>query len=131
MPPTGNLASGVTALILKRAQECERQNALKGLRNIQCPLPRPLMGSAMYASILELDASKGCPHTPQELALFPQKATTSSINTRVIQQNAILCGTTGNNRVIVAPCPGPTAEQLNSTNPIPSRNFCYSKRIYN
>jgi hypothetical protein len=76
-------------------------------------------------------AAKGCPVTPQELFTYPQKATTSGINTLAIQNNTVLCGTKGVNRVIVAPCPGPTAAQLNSTTPKPSKNFCYSKRIYN
>ena len=131
MPGTGNLSSGQTSLIIKKAQECERENVLKKLKNIQCPLSRPSKKSAFFASILEQDASRGCPPTPQELLLFPQKATTSGIHTLAIQQKNVVCGTTGPNRVFIPPCPGPTAAQLNSTTPKPSINFCYSKRIYN
>jgi hypothetical protein len=131
MPGTGNLASGQTSLIIQRALQCDQTRILERLKNVQCPLPRPSNGSATAASILEIMAAKGCPPTPQELLTYPQKATTSGINTLAIQNNTVLCGITGVNRVIVAPCPGPTAAQLNSTTPKPSVKYCYSKRIYN
>jgi hypothetical protein len=118
VPGTPTLSSGYTTRLAEDAVRCDQARLLARLQSVTgspCqPQPTPGPGAA-WASILELDASRGCPPPASvQLQTFPKVAVPESIRIqRLIQQNE-LCSTNPFNpnarfsqyvRFIPTPCP--------------------------
>jgi hypothetical protein len=128
-PGTPTLSSGYTAMRAANAIRCDQAQVLLSLQNRvggdQCCRTPVNNKAALYASVLEQDHATRCqPSQVDQALMFPKRATTESIRIQKATTNAILCGGVNNSLyrrfVPQAPCPPPTAEQLNSTTPKPT-----------
>jgi hypothetical protein len=132
-PGTPTLSSGLTQQKAIDAARRDQARLLATLRNQPCGCPTPPNPrSAVYASVLTQDRATSCQPSPVVQAkTFPkvgvpesiriQRLTTQALECSVNQVNPVTRFSYLNPRgVVVPPCPGPTAEQLNSTTPKPT-----------
>lgn len=125
-PGTPTLSSGYTAMRAANAIRCDQAQVLLRLQGGgQCCQGPVNNKAALYASVLEQDHATRCqPSQVVQALTFPKRATTENVRIQKATTNAILCG--GVNKSLYrrfvpqAPCPPPTAEQLNSTAPKPT-----------
>jgi len=142
-PGTPNISSGYTSQLVQQAYNCDRQRILGKLQqgSGNCCPPKPSNKSALYASILEQEAATRCQANPVEQAYkFPKVGVPESVRIQRVQSAAIQCSYNQFNpetRFAMykryeppPPCPGPTAEQLNSTAPKPTFFSCQPSRIF-
>ncbi len=139
---TPTLSSGYTASLTAQAIRCDQARILAQLQGKNfCPPPQTNNRVALYASILEQDAARGCPVSgPTQAFDYPRVGVPESVRIQRVQQTAFNCSVSQVNpetRFIQykrydppAPCPGPTAEQLNSTAPKPTFFSCQPSRIF-
>jgi len=144
MPGTATLSSGYTDMLTRNALRCNTQQVLARLQNVKgntCPSNSTNKAAGgVNASVLELNAQQGCLLTPQEQQQLPRAGVQASIVTQRLQQNILTCSVNPmdpstrfnmyNRFVPQAPCPPPTAAQLNSTQPIAPTSGCFHSRFY-
>lgn len=134
---TPTLSSGHTAQLAEAARRCDQQRLLQSLRvgSGNCCAGAPNPKSAIYSSILTQERAAVCQPSPVEQSLqFPRAGTTESIRLQKTLDRTLTCDDRYSQYrrfVPVAPCPPPTAEQLNSTTPKPTyRPGCTPSRFY-
>ena len=137
--PGANLASGYVEQMRQKALECERDNILSRFRgNIEvCCVPPAVRGDigAVYRTVpLGSELTKKADACAQEQArvgvldgTFPKVALSSGAYTQRTRDNALtaVCNAFNPDERFAAykrfeppvPCPAPTTEQLNSTQP--------------
>lgn len=132
MNPGATLSSGYTDQLARDAVRCDQARILARLRNGAgaCCKPTQSNKSAMYASVLTQDKATACQPTAEEQLRFPKVGVPESVRIQQLQQATLVCSDNQFNPetrysiyrrfVPQAPCPPPTATQLNSTNPKPS-----------
>ncbi len=129
---TPTFSSGLTARRAEEARRCDQQALLQRIRTgATCCPATPSLKTALYASVLEQDHATRCQPNPViQTDEFPRAGTTEGIR---LQNKVSALATCSSNPydpserypwirrfVPQAPCIGPTAEQLNSTNPKPT-----------
>ena len=86
---TPTLSSGYTDQLTKQAIQCDRARLLANLQC--CNTPTPGRG-AVFASIKEIEASKGCgPNQRVQTLTYPKTATPESVRIQQLQRDAELC----------------------------------------
>ncbi len=142
VPGTPTLSSGRTAAAAEAARRADQARVLASLQqNSACCPTTPSNKVAMYASILELDNARGCPPGPVTQAFqFPRAGITENARIQKKIDAALTCAydpSDPRNRYAMyrqfvpqAPCPPPTAAQLNSTQSKPSFTSCQPSRFY-
>jgi hypothetical protein len=128
-PGTPTISSGYTAQKVEAARQCDQARILSMLRGESCcgSSVKPNPKSAIYSSILTQERATACqPGQVDQAYQFPRAGVPESVRIQKKTVEALACGDEsyryGNYRrfVAVAPCPPPTAEQLNSTTPKPT-----------
>jgi hypothetical protein len=133
IPGTPTLSSGLTQQKVQDAARRDQARILATLRasNCGCPTP-PNPRGAIYSSVLTQDKATSCQPSPVTQALtYPKQGVPESIRIQRLTTQALECSVNPVNPitrfsylkprgVVVPPCPGPTAEQLNSTTPKPT-----------
>jgi hypothetical protein len=127
IPGTPTISSGYTAKKIEAARQCDQQRLLNKLRGESCCAIKPNPKSAIYSSILTQEKAIACQANQVDQAFqFPRVGVPESVRIQKKTAEALECGDGGykygNYRrfVEIAPCPPPTAEQLNSTTPKPT-----------
>ena len=134
VPGTPTFSSGLTARRAEDAKRCDQARVLAMLRSgsaAACCAAPPTNKSAIYSSILTQDKAIGCQANQVTQAFqFPRAGTTESIRLQNKVSALATCSTDPYDPqqrypllrrwVPQAPCPPPTAEQLNSTTPKPT-----------
>jgi hypothetical protein len=142
IPGTPTLSSGLTQQAAAAAARADQARVLASLQNqgsCGCPGVQSNKG-AYFASILEDDHATRCQPGPVVQAyLFPRAGTTENIRIQKKMDSLLTCATDPMDPatryplyrrfVPQAPCPPPTAEQLNSTQPKPSFTICQPPRF--
>ena len=142
-PGTPTLSSGYTQQKAAAAQRCDQARLLQTLRqgSASCCASPPSNKTAIYSSILTLERTATCQPSPVVQAkTFPKAGTTESIRLQNKVSDLITCSINPDdpyNRLNLyrkfveqAPCPPPTAQQLNSTTPKQSFTVCQPSRFY-
>lgn len=132
-PGTPTFSSGYTARLAAAAKQADQARVLARLRATatDCCPTTPSNKAALYASVLEQDAATRCQPSPAEQALrFPRQGVPESVRIQRVITDTISCSVDPldpNTRfseyrpfLPPAPCPAPTAAQLNSTTPKPT-----------
>ena len=146
IPGTPNISSGYTSQLVQQAFQCDRQRILEKLQLQQgtgncCP-PPATNKSAVYASVLEQEAATRCQaNQVEQVETFPKVGVPESVRIQRVQSAALQCDYNQFNpetRFAMykryeppAPCPAPTAAQLNSTAPKPTFFGCQPSRFFN
>lgn len=138
-PGTPTNSSGYTERLAQQAVDCDRARILARLQGgVSGCLPEPTGGrGAVYASILELDAARGCP-VPQTVETFkyPRVGVPESVRIQRVIQDVTLCATNPLNpttrfseyaRVFPAPCP---VTPMNTTPKPTFRPGCTPSRFF-
>jgi hypothetical protein len=137
---TATLSSGYTNKLTADALRCDKQRVLARLQNgavRPCPL-RPLPGGGVDASILELDAQRGCQNQSNQSSAqsiqaqfeYPRAGIPESVRIQRVQQNVITASVNPldpltrfsmyDRNILPLVCPPPV---INSTQPrAPMRN---------
>jgi hypothetical protein len=132
-PGSPTLSSGLTQQRALEAARCDQARLLARLQagGTSCCPSTPSNKAAVYSSVLTQDMATRC-QTPAavQAATFPRVGVPESIRIQRTETRNVLCSVNPENpetRFAVyapfippAPCPPPTAEQLNSTAPKPS-----------
>lgn len=86
---TPTISSGYTAQLTRQAIQCDRARLLQ---NLQC-INRPTPGrGAVYASVKEIEAARGCgPSQAVQAETFPKVAVPESVRIQQLQRDAELC----------------------------------------
>lgn len=143
MPGSGaNTSGGYTDSLVSSALRCDQQRVLERLKGgaAACCASPILTKTALPASVLEIQKARGCPLTAQQELLLPKAGIPESERIARVQQ-AVWTQSTNptdpNARfsnytrfVPQAPCPPPTAEQLNSTQPAAPMIGCQPSRFF-
>lgn len=141
-PGTPTLSSGYTSQLAQTAIRCDTARILERLKGGVSPLCASpvLTKAAQPASILEQQAQRGCPLSAEETLQMPRAGVPEGERIRRVQQAVITCSTDPFNIsrrfdayvrfVPQAPCPPPTAEQLNSTQPMAPMIGCQPSRFF-
>jgi len=148
---TATLSSGYTNRLTANAIRCDQQRILERLKggtggcsassaSSASSATSKIAGGGVNASVLELNAQQGCLLTPQEQLLLPKAGVPESVRIQRVQQNVLSCSVDPldpltrfsmyTRFVPQAPCPPPTAAQLNSTQPIAPTRGCFHSRFY-
>lgn len=142
MPGTPTLSSGYTSQLAQTAVRCDVARVLARLKGGVSPVcASPVeTKAAQPASVLEQLAQRGCPLTAEQMLAMPRAGVPEGERIRRIQQEVLTCSTPPldfkrrfNNYVRFvpqAPCPPPTAEQLNSTQPMAPMIGCQPSRFF-
>ena len=141
IPGTPNISSGYTSQLVQQAYRCDQARVLAQLQSGPCCPPPSTNKSAVYASVLEQEAATRCQANQVEQAkTFPKVGVPESVRIQRVQSAAIECSYNQFNpetRFAMykrydppAPCPAPTAAQLNSTAPKPTFFGCQPSRIF-
>jgi len=134
IPGTPTFSSGLTARRTEDARRCDQARILAQIRSgavANCCASPPTNKSAIYSSILTQDKAIGCQANQVSQAFqFPRAGTTESIRLQNKVSQLASCSTDPYDPqerypllrrfVPQAPCPAPTAQQLNSTTPKPT-----------
>jgi hypothetical protein len=134
VPGTPTFSSGLTTQRAAAARRCDQARILAQLRSgtiSECCASTPSNKSAIYASILTQDKAVACQANQVTQAFqFPRAGTTESIRLQNKVSALATCSIDPydpeqrypllRRYVPQAPCPAPTAEQLNSTTPKPT-----------
>lgn len=132
-PGTPTFSSGLTAQKTAAAIRCDQNRLLQNLRagaDSCCPVP-PSTKSAIYSSVLTQERAMACQPSPViQSFTYPRVGTTESIRIQKKMDSLLTCSTdplSDESRYVLyrrqnppAPCPPPTAAQLNSTTPKPT-----------
>ena len=133
-PGTPTFSSGLTAQRAAEAVRADQARLLSRLRvgsDSCCPPPRPNTKSAIFSSVLTQDQASRCqPSAAVQALTYPKVGVPESVRIQRLTTETIECAYNPNNPetrfnsyvrfVPQAPCPAPTAAQLNSTNPKPT-----------
>ncbi len=133
-PGTPTFSSGLTAQRAAAAIRSDQAQLLARLRVGSadcCPPPRPNPKSAVYSSVLTQDQATRCqPPAAVQALTYPKVGVPESIRIQRLTTETIECAYdpynpdtrfNGYTRFVPqAPCPAPTAAQLNSTNAKPT-----------
>lgn len=143
MPGTATQSSGYTSQLIQNALACDRQRVLASLRTgavATCATPRPETKSAQAASVLEQLAQQSCQITGKDALLLPRAGVPESVRIQRVQSAVLTASVNPLNPetrfsaytrfVPQAPCPPPTAEQLNSTQPTAPLIGCQPSRFF-
>lgn len=142
MPGTATQSSGYTSQLAQNAIRCDIARVLERLKDGISPLcVSPVQTkSAVNASILEQTAAQGCPMTAEEMLQMPRAGVPEGERIRRVQQAVLTQSTDPLNYarrfdayvrfVPQAPCPPPTAAQLNSTQPTAPLIGCQPSRFF-
>ena len=142
MPGTATLSSGYTSKLTANAIRCDTQRVLARLQNGAggCCASRPLPGGGVNASILEMDAQRGCQNQVssgsiiQEQLQYPRVGIPESIRIQRVQQNLLTASVNPLNpltrfsmydrNILPLVCPPPV---INSTQPRAPMRACVSR----
>lgn len=141
IPGTPNISSGYTSQLIQQALRCDQSRILAQLQSAPCCKPTTTNKSAVYASVLEQEAATRCQaNQVEQVEQFPKVGVPESVRIQRVQSAALQCSYNQFNpetRFAMykrydppPPCPGPTAEQLNSTAPKPTFFGCQPSRIF-
>ena len=86
---TPTLSSGYTDQLTKQAIRCDQKRLLANLQCCNTPTPGP---GAVFASIKEIEAARGCgPNQRVQALTFPKTAVPESVRVQQLQRDAELC----------------------------------------
>jgi hypothetical protein len=141
VPGTPTLSSGLTAAAAEAARRADQARVLASLqRGSACCPTTPSNKSAVFASIVTIDKTVACQANQVTQAFqFPRAGITENARIQRKIDATLNCAYDPNdprNRYVMyrqfvpqAPCPPPTAAQLNSTQPKPSFTVCQPPRF--
>lgn len=141
IPGTPNISSGYTSQLVQQAYRCDQARVLAQLQSQTCCPPPSTNKSAVYASVLEQEAATRCQaNQVRQVDSFPKVGVPESVRIQRVQSASLQCSYDQFNpetRFAMykryqppAPCPGPTAAQLNSTAPKPTFFGCQPSRFF-
>jgi hypothetical protein len=144
IPGTPNISSGYTSQLVQQAFRCDQARVLRLLQQGGgncCPSQPSTLKAAVYASVLEQEAATRCQaNQVRQVDTFPKVGVPESVRIQRVQYANLQCSFNQFNpetRFAMykryeppAPCPAPTAAQLNSTAPKPTFFGCQPSRIF-
>lgn len=143
MVPGATQSSGYTQRLIDNAMQCDQTRILARLQaqgvGCQNPLPTGAL-NAVNASVLELMRQQSCQISGTEAALLPKAGVPEGVRIQNRIDETIRCaqptGPTPNRFLfhypapVITVCPPPTAEELNSTQPMAPMIGCQPSRFF-